>query len=83
MKTTLVFMPGIIFLKILMITLVSNQKSLTPNISAGIVMGFGQTSLSEVNCGFMPPQSKTNTNVISRQHARKCLTPLCEVCVKA
>ena len=37
MKTTLVFMPGIIFMKILMITLVSSQKSITPNISAGSV----------------------------------------------
>ena len=37
MRTTLVFMPGIIFLKVLMITLVSSQKSLTPNISGGSV----------------------------------------------
>ena len=36
-QTTLVFMPAIIFLKILMITLVSSQKSVTPNISAGSV----------------------------------------------
>ena len=39
MEETLGFIWGIIFFEILMITLVSSQKSLPPNISAGSVPG--------------------------------------------
>ena len=36
---------------------------------------------AKLPCLKSAPQSKTNTNVISRQRARKCLTPLCEAFV--